>query len=311
MDQLRAAFSLVPEYLRTLDREHAGPRLQRVPAAAGPPDAGAQALDAAALVRARRAASADRVPPRRGRAVRGLGRRRPRTGSGSRRSRSRPSASATGPVALAGRRDEPDLLDDHNVRLMDAVNRTGEVFLSHTRLREPVHDPRRDRQPAHGAAPRRAGVGAAAPGGRPPRPRQRRRCPDERADRDPVLLPHEVGQPRRVRRAVPPEPLADPARAAGRGPVHGRGDVHAALPRRRAARTGTCWSRSPTATGPRSRSTATRRSPRACTPTRRPSRPRSARRFSLLDAHWDVVLEPRPLEALMDRVSSRARAWPP
>ena len=29
----------------------------------------------------------------------------------------------------------PDLLDDVNTRLMDAVNRSGEVFLSHTRLR--------------------------------------------------------------------------------------------------------------------------------------------------------------------------------
>jgi aromatic-L-amino-acid decarboxylase len=41
------------------------------------------------------------------------------------------------PIAFAGRDDEPDVraaLDDHNARLMDAVNRTGEVFLSHTRL---------------------------------------------------------------------------------------------------------------------------------------------------------------------------------
>jgi aromatic-L-amino-acid/L-tryptophan decarboxylase len=42
------------------------------------------------------------------------------------------------PASLAGREDEgdvPDLLDDLNARLMDAVNRTGDVFLSHTRLR--------------------------------------------------------------------------------------------------------------------------------------------------------------------------------
>ena len=41
------------------------------------------------------------------------------------------------PRALAGREGEPDVasrLDDLNARLMDAVNRTGEVFLSHTRL---------------------------------------------------------------------------------------------------------------------------------------------------------------------------------
>jgi len=43
------------------------------------------------------------------------------------------------PIDLVGREDEPDIrasLDELNSRLMDAVNRTGEVFLSHTRLRE-------------------------------------------------------------------------------------------------------------------------------------------------------------------------------
>jgi aromatic-L-amino-acid/L-tryptophan decarboxylase len=41
------------------------------------------------------------------------------------------------PAELAGREDEPavrDRLDDANRRLMDAVNRSGAVFLSHTRL---------------------------------------------------------------------------------------------------------------------------------------------------------------------------------
>lgn len=41
------------------------------------------------------------------------------------------------PRVLAGREGEPEVaahLDDLNARLMDAVNRTGEVFLSHTRL---------------------------------------------------------------------------------------------------------------------------------------------------------------------------------
>jgi aromatic-L-amino-acid decarboxylase len=41
------------------------------------------------------------------------------------------------PRDLAGREGEPEVathLDDLNTRLMDAVNRTGEVFLSHTRL---------------------------------------------------------------------------------------------------------------------------------------------------------------------------------
>ena len=43
------------------------------------------------------------------------------------------------PSRFAGREDEPAIrsqLDDLNTRLMDAVNRTGEVFLSHTRLRD-------------------------------------------------------------------------------------------------------------------------------------------------------------------------------
>jgi aromatic-L-amino-acid decarboxylase len=43
------------------------------------------------------------------------------------------------PTRLAGREDEPEVraeLDALNTRLMDAVNRTGEVFLSHTRLRD-------------------------------------------------------------------------------------------------------------------------------------------------------------------------------
>ena len=43
------------------------------------------------------------------------------------------------PPALAGREHDPAVaawLDGHNTRLLDAVNRTGEVFLSHTRLRD-------------------------------------------------------------------------------------------------------------------------------------------------------------------------------
>ena len=139
MDQLRAAFSLVPEYLRTLDRAEPGPRLQRVPAPARPADAGAQAVDAAALVRAGRAAAADRGAPGAGRGARRHGSTRTPTGSAWPRCRSRPSASATGPPASRGATDEPEThawLDATNTAFMDAVNRTGEVFLSHTRLRD-------------------------------------------------------------------------------------------------------------------------------------------------------------------------------
>ncbi len=43
------------------------------------------------------------------------------------------------PVRFRGREDEPEVraaLDELNARIMDRVNRTGEVFLSHTRLRD-------------------------------------------------------------------------------------------------------------------------------------------------------------------------------
>ena len=141
MDQLRAAFSLVPEYLRTLDRATPGPRLQRVPAAARSADAGAQAVDAAPLVRARGAAAADRLhlewpsgSP--------AGSTPIRTGSGWRPVPFSTVCFRYRPAALAGRgRGGARPADDLNARLMDAVNRSGEVFLSHTRLRGPVRDP--------------------------------------------------------------------------------------------------------------------------------------------------------------------------
>ena len=62
-----------------------------------------------------------------------------------------------------------------------------------------------------------------------------------------------------------------------------------------AAPTGTSWCRSPTATGRRWRRTARRRSPGACSRTRRRTSAEEARRFELLQAHWDVPLEARPL----------------
>ena len=95
------------------------PRLQRVPAPARTPFSGAQAVDPAPLVRARRAAPADR-PPRRARAaVRRLGRRRsrlgaPRTGpvldglfplAAGPAGRARGRARGPGPARRAERRD--------------------------------------------------------------------------------------------------------------------------------------------------------------------------------------------------------------
>jgi aromatic-L-amino-acid decarboxylase len=138
MDSLRAAFSLVPEYLRTLDR--ANPVLDY-----------------------------NEYQPQLGRRMRALklwmqlrwfgleGIRRRIAGHLAEAERfaawidADPDWERLAPVpfstvcfryrpaALAASEDEPavhNLLDDLNTRLMDAVNRTGEVFLSHTRLRD-------------------------------------------------------------------------------------------------------------------------------------------------------------------------------
>jgi aromatic-L-amino-acid/L-tryptophan decarboxylase len=138
MDQLRAAFSLVPEYLRTLDRVN-------------------PVLDY------------NEYQPQLGRRMRALKlwmqlrwfgmeglRRRIRyhldLGAGFAAwvdadpdwERLAPAPFSTvcfryRPARFAGREDEPEVhavLDDLNTRLMDAVNRTGEVFVSHTRLRD-------------------------------------------------------------------------------------------------------------------------------------------------------------------------------
>ena len=81
MEALRDAFSLVPEYLRTLDRDGAGARLQRVHAAARAAVPGAEAVDPAPLVRSRGPAPADPAPHRARAGIRGLGRRRARLGA--------------------------------------------------------------------------------------------------------------------------------------------------------------------------------------------------------------------------------------
>jgi len=138
MDQLRAAFSLVPEYLRTLDRVNPvvdyneyQPQLGRRMRALklwmqlrwfgleGLRRRIAHHLAMAAQFAAWVDADPDweRLAP---------------VPFGTVCFRYRPAA-------LAGREDAPDVqahLDELNTRLMDAVNRTGEVFLSHTRLAE-------------------------------------------------------------------------------------------------------------------------------------------------------------------------------
>jgi aromatic-L-amino-acid decarboxylase len=136
LDAVRAAFSLVPEYLRTLDRatpvhdfNEYQPQLGRRMRAlklwmqlryfglAGM----RRRIDAHCRIAAGLAAAVDAEPDF---------------------ERLAPAPFSTvclrwRPAGLAGREDEPDVrvrLDAANERLMTAVNATGEVFLSHTRL---------------------------------------------------------------------------------------------------------------------------------------------------------------------------------
>jgi aromatic-L-amino-acid decarboxylase len=138
MDQLRSAFSLVPEYLRTLDRVNPvldyneyQPQLGRRMRALklwmqlrwfgmeGLRRRIAYHLEQAARVTAWIDADPDWA-------------------------RLAPAPFSTvcfryRPARLAGYEDEPGVrahLDELNTAVMDAVNRTGEVFLSHTRLRD-------------------------------------------------------------------------------------------------------------------------------------------------------------------------------
>jgi aromatic-L-amino-acid decarboxylase len=138
MDRLRAAFSLVPEYLRTLDRTQPvldyseyQPQLGRRMRALKlwmqlrwfGLDGLRRRIEVHLGLAAELAARIDADPAW---------------------ERLAPVPFSTvcfryRPARLAGREDEPDVhawLDATNTTLMDAVNRTGEVFLSHTRLRD-------------------------------------------------------------------------------------------------------------------------------------------------------------------------------
>ena len=168
MDQLRAAFSLVPEYLRTLDRAspvldyneyqpQLGRRMRALKLWMQLRWFGIEGLRRRIDAHLELAA-----------AIRGLGRRGPRLGA--------PGAGAVLDGLLPippgvggrtrGRGRRPDLLDDLNARLMDAVNRTRRgVPVAHAAA-QPVHDPPGGGQPAHHGAPRRGRLGAAARRGR-------------------------------------------------------------------------------------------------------------------------------------------------
>ncbi len=137
MEQLRAAFSLVPEYLRTLDREQPvldyneyQPQLGRR----------MRALKLWMLVRW---FGLDGLRRRLAFHLALAGEFAGWVDGDPDWERLAPVPFSTvcfryRPAALAGREGEgdvPDLLDELNERLLNAVNRNGEVFLSHTRLR--------------------------------------------------------------------------------------------------------------------------------------------------------------------------------
>jgi aromatic-L-amino-acid/L-tryptophan decarboxylase len=138
MESVRAAFSLVPEYLRTLDQERPvhdfteyqpqlGRRMRALKLWIQLRYFGLEGLrrriDAHCRLAAELAAAVDANPDF---------------------ERLAPAPFSTvclrwRPAVLAGREDEPQVrvrLDAANERLMAAVNATGEVFLSHTRLHD-------------------------------------------------------------------------------------------------------------------------------------------------------------------------------
>ena len=118
-DEFRNAFSLVPG-VPAHPNDVVSTSELAIPARAQLPRA--EALGGAALLRARGAAGRARRARAPGRAVRGVGAGRAGLGALSRRGRSPSSASAaTAP-------------DEENEALLERVNATGELFISHTRL---------------------------------------------------------------------------------------------------------------------------------------------------------------------------------
>ena len=161
LDVVRDAFSLVPEYLRTVDAIGDGternyneytPQLGRR----------FRALKLwfdAPLVRARRACDGGSATTSSSRRSSPAGSMPRRTGSGWPRSRSRPSASGTCRRALAG---DDAALDAHNAAVMDAVNRIRRGVPEPHEASRPVHDPAGDRQPAHRATATSSGRGSCS-----------------------------------------------------------------------------------------------------------------------------------------------------
>jgi aromatic-L-amino-acid/L-tryptophan decarboxylase len=187
MDQLRAAFSLQPEYLRTLDRTNPVHDYTEYQPQLG------RRMRALKLWMQLRWFGLEGLRRRIAAHLAEAARFARWVDAEERWERLAPVPFSTvcfryRPTALAA--DEP-ALDELNAQLMDAVNRTGEVFLSHTRLggrftirlaignlrTEPRHVERAWELLRREAA-------ALYP-----------EDTDDRPDHDPVLLPDEVGQP--------------------------------------------------------------------------------------------------------------------
>jgi aromatic-L-amino-acid/L-tryptophan decarboxylase len=187
MDQLRAAFSLQPEYLRTLDRTNPVHDYTEYQPQLG------RRMRALKLWMQLRWFGMDglrrRIEAHLAEAERFAG----WVDADERWERLAPVPFSTvcfryRPARLAA---DAAALDALNTQLMDAVNRTGEVFLSHTRLRDrftirlAIGNLRTEpRHVEHAWALLRREAAALYP-----------EDTDDRPDHDPVLLPHEVGQP--------------------------------------------------------------------------------------------------------------------
>jgi len=188
MDMLRAAFSLVPEYLRTLDREHPVHDYNEYQPQLG------RRMRALKLWMQLRWFGLDGLRRRVAYHLEEAERFAGWVDATPHWERLAPAPFST--VCFrhvpASRTGDEAAIDDHNTRLMDAVNRTGEVFLSHTRLAgrftirvaignlrtEPRHVER-----AWELLRREAARLDATP----------EETPDVGPDHDPVLLPNEVG----------------------------------------------------------------------------------------------------------------------
>jgi aromatic-L-amino-acid decarboxylase len=138
MDQLRAAFSLVPEYLRTLDREHPVHDYTEYQPQLG------RRMRALKLWMQLRWFGLDGIRRRIAYHLSEAERFAAWVDEDPDWQRLAPAPFSTvcfryRPARLVGHEEEQavhDALDELNTHLMDAVNRTGEVFLSHTRLRD-------------------------------------------------------------------------------------------------------------------------------------------------------------------------------